>query len=64
MAGAIRLLLLAEAKDADGVPRAALLVPPSPQRYGKHPTTIVYPSLDAALCAKRRLEEAADAPRA
>ncbi len=64
MSAPIRLCLMNEARDRDGEPRAALVMPPSPQRYGKHPTTILYPSLDAALCAKRRLEEAADAPRA
>lgn len=63
-AGAVRLLLLAEAKDPDGAPRAALIVPPSPGRYGKHPTTVLYPSLDAALAAKRAMEEVVDAPRA
>ena len=58
---AIRLCLIAEARDSDGEPRAALVVPPSPGRYGKHPSTILYPSLDAALAAKRAMEGAADA---
>ena len=54
----IRLCLLSEALDRDGQPRAALVVPPSPDRYGKHPVTILYASLDDALAAKRTLEEA------
>lgn len=33
----IRLRLMAEARDRDGEPRAALVVPPSPARYGKRP---------------------------
>ena len=61
MAAAIRLLLLDEAKGPDGAPRAALWVPPSPNRYGKRPTTILFPSLDAALAAKRAMEEVAHA---
>ena len=62
-AGPIRLCLLPEALDRDGEPRAALVVPPSPNRYGVRPTTVLFPSLDAALAAKRALE-AADAPHA
>lgn len=60
-AAPVRLLLLDEARDPDGAPRAALRVPPMPGRYGTRPTTILYPSLDAALAAKRDLEGAADA---
>jgi len=52
----IRLLQLHEACDRDGVPRAALLVPPLPNRYGVRPTTVMFPSLNAALEAKRQLE--------
>ncbi len=60
-AGAVRLLLLAEAKDPDGEPRAALVVPPSPGRYGVRPVTLVFPSLAAAVSAKRGMERVADA---
>lgn len=60
--GPIRLCLLEQARDADGVARAALIVPPAANRYGVRPTTVLFPSLDAALAMKRRLElEAAHA---
>ncbi len=58
---AVRLLLLDEARDCDGVARAALVVPPSPSRYDKRPVTLIFRSLSAALTMKRRLEEVADA---
>jgi hypothetical protein len=56
----IRLCLLSEALDPEGQPRAALVVPPSPDRYGR-PVTILYASLGAALAAKRSFEEATHA---
>lgn len=57
----IRLCLMVEAPDANGLPRAALIVPPSPTRYGVHSTTILFPSLGAAIAAKRMLEEGSNA---
>ncbi len=60
-AGPIRLCLLPEARDRDGEPRAALVVPPSPRRYGRLPVTLLFPSLATALDAKRSLERAAGA---
>lgn len=59
----IRLCLMAEARDRDGEPRAALVVPPSPHRYGRRPVTLLFPSAAAAVAAKRDLEVAADARR-
>ena len=64
MTGAqVRLCLLNEARDRDGEPRAALVVPPSPGRYGKRPVIVVFASLGAALNAKRSMERTADAER-
>lgn len=45
-----------EALDRDGIPRAALVVPPSPSRYDRRAVTVLFPSLQAALAAKKILE--------
>ena len=64
MSGAqVRLCLMAEARDRNGEPRAALVVPPSPSRYGKRPVILLFPSLTAALHAKRDMEGADGARR-
>ena len=57
----IRLCLMSEAPDCDGVPRAALVIPPSPTRYDRRTVTVLFSSLAAALDAKRRMEGAGDA---
>ena len=52
----IRLHLLPEAADRDGEPRAALVVPPTPSRYDRRTITLLFPSIAAALAAKRGME--------
>jgi hypothetical protein len=54
---------MAEARDRDGEPRAALVVPPSSARCGKRPVILLFGSLAAAIAAKRDMEGAADARR-
>jgi hypothetical protein len=54
----IRLYLLPEALDRDGEPRAALVVPPTPSRYDRRTSTLLFPSVAAALAAKRGMERA------
>ncbi len=54
----IRLCLLSEALDRDGESRVALVVPPTPSRYDRRAVTLLFPSIGAALAAKRRLERA------
>jgi hypothetical protein len=54
----IRLYLLPEALDRDGEPRAALVVPPTPSRYDRRTITLLFPSVAAALAAKRGMERA------
>ena len=54
----IRLHLMPEALDRDGEPRAALVVPPTPSRYDRRTVTLLFPSVAAALAAKRRMERA------
>ena len=49
----IQLHLMPEAVDRDGEPRAALVVPPTPSRYDRRTVTLLYPSVAAALAAKR-----------
>jgi hypothetical protein len=65
MSGAapIRLHLLPEALDRDGEPRAALVVPPSASRYGRRSITLLFPSIAAAVAAKRSMEAATPAGR-
>lgn len=54
-ASPIRLLLLPDATDAEGGPRPALLLPPA--SAGK-PKLRVFPTIAAALAAKRSMEAA------
>ena len=50
----LMLLLLPEAPDADGEPRAALLLPHV--RPGRRPKLPAFPNIAAALAAKRDME--------
>jgi hypothetical protein len=52
----IRLHLMPEALDRDGEPRAALVVPPTPSRYDRRTIVLLFPSVAAALAAKRGME--------
>jgi hypothetical protein len=52
----IRLHLMPEAVDRDGEQRAALVVPPPPSRYDRRTITLLFPSVAAALAAKRGME--------
>jgi hypothetical protein len=52
----IRLHLMPEALDRDGQPRAALVVPPTPSRYDRRTVTLLFPTIAAALAAKRDME--------
>jgi hypothetical protein len=54
----IRLHLLPEALDHAGEPRAALVVPPTSSRYDRRTVTLLFPSVAAALAAKRAMEGA------
>jgi hypothetical protein len=54
----IRLHLMPEAVDHNGEPRAALVVPPTPSRYDRRTITLLFPSVAAALAAKRGMERA------
>ncbi|MDJ0391072.1 hypothetical protein QMO56_23455 [Roseomonas sp. E05] len=51
----IKLHLLLDAPDPDGLPRAALEIPPSPGR-NRRPTLLLFASIPAALAAKQRME--------
>ena len=64
MAPSIQLHLMPEALDAEGEPRAALVVPPMPSRYDRRTVTLLFPSIAAALAAKRRLEHVTPAGEA
>jgi hypothetical protein len=52
----IRLHLMPEAADRDGEPRAVLVVPPTPSRYDRRTIVLLFPSVAAALAAKRGME--------
>lgn len=52
----IRLIEVPSALDADGEPRAALLVPPGASSVSRRPNVRVFPSISAAVAEKRRLE--------
>jgi hypothetical protein len=54
----IRLHLMPEALNRDGEPCAALVVPPTPSRYDRRAVTLLFPSVAAALAAKRAMERA------
>ena len=60
----IRLHLLPEAPDHAGEPRAALVVPPTPSRYERRTITLLFPSVAAALAARRSMEGAEPGSRA
>ena len=55
-APSIRLLLLPDAADPEGMPRPALLLPDL--RHGARPVLRAFPSVAAALAAKRTMEAA------
>ena len=52
---AIKLHLLLDAPDPDGMPRAALEIPASPGP-NRHPTLLLFTNITAALAAKQRME--------
>lgn len=52
----IRLIAVPNALDADGAPRAALLVPPAPDALNRRPALRFFASVTAAIAAKRVLE--------
>lgn len=52
----IRLIEVPNAIDADGTPRAALLVPPEPAALNRRPVVRFFASIGAAIAAKRALE--------
>jgi len=54
----VHLLLLADAPNADGEPRAALLMPPAAAALSRRPMVKIFASLAAAIAAKAELEEA------
>lgn len=49
-----RLILLADAVDEQGLPRVALALPQQPN--GHKPPLVLFPSITAALQAKRQIE--------
>jgi len=51
----IKLHLLLDAPDPDGLPRAALEIPASPGP-NRHPTLLLFTNITAALAAKQRME--------
>lgn len=55
-APAIKLHLLLDAPDSDGLPRAALELPPSAGQVDRRPVIRVFHSLAAALATKQALE--------
>ncbi|MCG7360824.1 hypothetical protein MHZ93_06120 [Roseomonas sp. ACRSG] len=52
----IRLIQVPNALDANGTPRAALLVPPAPDAVSRRPIIKMFASVAAAIAAKRNLE--------
>jgi hypothetical protein len=52
----IKLHLLLDAPDRDGLPRAALVLPPSAGQVDRRPVIRVFHSLAAALATKQALE--------
>jgi hypothetical protein len=52
----IKLIEIPYALNAEGSPRAALLVPPMPAALDRHPVRRVFDSLGAAIAAKRMME--------
>jgi hypothetical protein len=52
----IRLIDVPNALDANGTPRAALLVPPAPDAVSRRPIIRMFASVAAAIAAKRHLE--------
>jgi len=52
----IRLIAVPNALDVDGLPRAALLVPPEPSAISRRPVIRIFASISAAIAAKRSLE--------
>jgi hypothetical protein len=52
----VRLVHIPNATDADGEPRVALEVPPSPGALSRRPMLLMFASMAAALDSKRVLE--------
>lgn len=52
----IKLHLLEDARDAEGVPRAGLLVPPPPSSVSRRPVLVIFASIAAAVAEKARME--------
>jgi len=52
----IKLHLLPDALDAEGQPRAGLLVPPSPGSASRRTVMVLFPTIAAAVAAKRDME--------
>lgn len=52
----IRLALLPDALDADGQPRPALIVTPPAERVNRRAVLRIFPTVAAALAAKREME--------
>ncbi|MBB5695518.1 hypothetical protein FHS87_003577 [Roseomonas pecuniae] len=55
----IRLVHVPNALDADGEPRVALELPPSPGAVSRRPALLMFASIAAALTHKRQAESAA-----
>jgi hypothetical protein len=56
LAEPIKLIEIPYALNAEGSPRAALLVPPMPAALDRRPVRRVFDSLGAAIAAKRMME--------
>jgi hypothetical protein len=52
----ITLTLLPDAPDADGLPRAGLVVPPAPSSTSRRPILLLFGTVAAALAEKTRME--------
>ncbi len=52
----IRLHLMPDAPNAEGEPRAALLVPASEAALTRRPVLLMFASIGAAIAAKREME--------
>ncbi|WP_424140013.1 hypothetical protein [Roseomonas chloroacetimidivorans] len=52
----IKLHLLPDAPDADGLPRAGLVVPPGAKNPSRRPILLLFGSLAAALAEKSKME--------
>lgn len=52
----IKLMLLADALDADGEPRYGLLVPPPPSKPGRRAVLMVFNDWAGTMAAKQALE--------